>query len=204
LRHLIRTAWKVEPAIAVHLSERFKLPVVENEVRKWVRSNTRSVLGVPDALKFLLGEQLETDLRRDLKVNYDVFMMKVLLILGVQHLLVWAPVTPITAVTYFEPRYHNDPLILQYAHRVLEQHPVDLTFFFIPQVVQALRSDSLGMSLILFDHLTYLAVAGYVERFILETAKISQLFCHQIIWNMKANCYRDDVAEMVYQSFIVR
>lgn len=38
---------------------------------------------------------------------------------------------------------------------------------------------------------------GYVERFIFETAKISQLFCHQIIWNMKANTYKDDGAEEV-------
>nr|GAT49976.1 atypical/PIKK/PI4K protein kinase [Mycena chlorophos] len=35
-----------------------------------------------------------------------------------------------------------------------------------------------------------------VARFIFETAKISQLFCHQIIWNMKANCYKDDAAEI--------
>lgn len=62
--------------------------------------------------------------------------------------------------------------------RVLEQHPVELTFFFVPQVVQALRADGLG----------------YVERFVFETSKISQLFCHQIIWNMKANTYRDDDA----------
>ena len=36
-----------------------------------------------------------------------------------------------------------------------------------------------------------------MERFILETAKISQLFCHQIIWNMKANCYKDDLGDVV-------
>lgn len=85
------------------------------------------------------------------------------------------------ANTFFEPRFGNDPMILQYAHRVLEQHPVDLTFFFVPQVVQALRYDELG----------------YVARFIFETAKISQLFCHQIIWNMKANCFKDDAGEIV-------
>lgn len=62
--------------------------------------------------------------------------------------------------------------------RVLEQHPVELTFFFVPQAVQALRVDALG----------------YVEQFIFETSKISQLFCHQIIWNMKANTFRDDDA----------
>jgi phosphatidylinositol 4-kinase A len=49
------------------------------------------------------------------------------------------------AITLFERRYNHEPWILQYAHRVMEQHPVDLTFFFVPQVVQALRYDDLGM-----------------------------------------------------------
>jgi hypothetical protein len=62
----------------------------------------------------------------------------------VQHLLLWTPVPPVLAITFFEQRYNNDPLILQYAHRVLEQHPVHLTFFFVPQIVQALRYDELG------------------------------------------------------------
>jgi len=56
-------------------------------------------------------------------------------------------VTPVIAVTFFERKHGNDPLLLQYAHRVLNQHPVDLTFFFVPQVVQALRFDDLGMYL---------------------------------------------------------
>jgi phosphatidylinositol 4-kinase len=59
--------------------------------------------------------------------------------------VLWAPVPPVTAVTYFQPRYDNNPLVLQYAMRALEQYPVDLTFFFVPQVVQALRSDGAGM-----------------------------------------------------------
>ena len=62
-----------------------------------------------------------------------------------KHLLLWAPIPPVLAVTFFEPRYNNEPSILQYAHRVLEQHPVDLTFFFVPQIVQALRYDELGI-----------------------------------------------------------
>jgi hypothetical protein len=44
---------------------------------------------------------------------------------------------------------------------------------------------------------------GYIARFILETAKISQLFCHQIVWNMKANCYKDDAAEIVSSLHVV-
>jgi phosphatidylinositol 4-kinase A len=61
-----------------------------------------------------------------------------------QHLLIWAPVPPVIAITFFERRYDNDPIVLQYAHRVLAQHPVELAFFFVPQVVQALRYDELG------------------------------------------------------------
>ncbi|KAF8798204.1 hypothetical protein BYT27DRAFT_7178838 [Phlegmacium glaucopus] len=160
---IVRTLWRIDPAISVYLTERYKTPMIRQEVAKLVRSNTVDFLGIPGALPFLLGDKVDPHVHRDLK-----------------HLLLWAPVPPIIANTFFERRFNSDPLILQYAHRVLAQHPVELTFFFIPQVVQALRYDDLG----------------YVARFIFETTKISQLFCHQIIWNMKANCYKDDAAEI--------
>ncbi|KAG1853629.1 hypothetical protein F4604DRAFT_1933017 [Suillus subluteus] len=89
------------------------------------------------------------------------------------YIIVWAPVTPMIAVTFSERRHGNDPLLLQYAHGVLKQHPVDLTFFFVPQVVQALRFD---------DPWIYRTVH-------LRNHEVSQFFCHQIIWNMKANCF---------------
>ena len=112
--------------------------------------------------------------------------------------MLWDPIPPILAVNFFERRYNNDPILLQYAHRVLEQHPVELTFFFVPQIVQALRHDALGMRA-RSSHLRFILTlrAGYVQRFIFETTKISQLFCHQIIWNMKANCFKDDAGEIV-------
>ncbi|KAG8934422.1 phosphatidylinositol-4- kinase [Tulasnella sp. 417] len=160
---VVRTAWRVDPAIAVHMSERFKAPAVSLEINRLVRANPSEVCHVPEALRFFLGERLSPMVVPDLK-----------------HLLYWASVPPVIAVGFFGPNYNNNPLVLQYAHRVLVQHIVDLTFFFVPQVVQALRNDALG----------------YVERFIFETAKVSQLFCHQIIWNMKANCYKDDACEI--------
>ncbi|KAH9843165.1 atypical/PIKK/PI4K protein kinase [Rhodofomes roseus] len=159
----VRKTWELDPAIALGLAERFNHPTVDREVGHLVRSSTLDTLQYPEALRYLVGDKLDQTLRRDLK-----------------YLLLWEPIPPILAVNFFETRYHNDPILLQYAHRVLEQHPVDLTFFFVPQIVQALRHDPLG----------------YVQRFIFETAKISQLFCHQIIWNMKANCYKDDGGEI--------
>ncbi|KAI0256980.1 atypical/PIKK/PI4K protein kinase [Lactifluus subvellereus] len=158
----IRAAWEIDPAIAVNFVERFKHPIVVKEVGALVRSRPRDVLHIPEAVEFLVGDRFDS-VRRD-----------------VRYLHFWDPVPPIIAVTFFEPRYHGDPIILQYAHRVLAQHPVEVTFFFVPQIVQALRYDELG----------------YVNHFIYDTAKISQLFCHQIIWNMKANCYKDDAAEV--------
>lgn len=96
-------------------------------------------------------------------------------------MLLWAPVNPLTAATYFLPAYKNDPYMIQYAMRALESHSSDVTFFYVPQIVQTLRYDALG----------------YVERYILETAQFSQLFAHQIIWNMKANAYKDDDGTIV-------
>lgn len=91
---------------------------------------------------------------------------------------------PITAVTLFLPAYGNHPFIIQYAMRALESHSVDVMFFYVYQIVQTLRYD----------------VLGYVERYIIETAKFSQLFAHQIIWNMKANAYKDEASEIVSDS----
>ncbi|KAG8764613.1 phosphatidylinositol-4- kinase [Ceratobasidium sp. 428] len=162
-RTMVRTAWSIDAAIAVHMTERFKRPAVENELTRLVRADPGSALHVPEAVKFFIGDRFSRNQKRDHKL-----------------LLAWDPVPPVIAVKLFEPQFDNDPIILQYAHRVLAQHPVEVTFFYVPQVVQALRSDAYG----------------YVERFIFETAKISQLFCHQIIWNMKANCYKDDAAEV--------
>ena len=86
-----------------------------------------------------------------------------------------------TAVTYFLPQYANNPFIFQYAMRTLESHSVNITFFYVPQIVQTLRYDDLG----------------YVERYIVETGALSQLFAHQIIWNMKANAYKDEDSQIV-------
>lgn len=159
LASMLDTAWAESPRLAIHLTSRFASPRLSTEVRSMLLKDMKSAIEEPDALNLLIGPSLPADLTSQLK-----------------YLLYWAPVNPITAVVYFLPEYRNDPFIIQYAMRALESHSVDVTFFYVPQIVQTLRYD----------------VLGYVQRYIIETAKFSQLFAHQIIWNMTANAYKDE------------
>lgn len=161
---LVRTAWAESPSLALQLIARFPSPKLHQEIRWLLLNFPDKAVSEPEAVEMILGETLPSDVSFQLK-----------------HLLYWAPVNPVSAVTYFLPAYRNHPFILQYAMRALESHSVDVTFFYVPQIVQTLRYDALG----------------YVERYIVETAKFSQLFAHQIIWNMKANAYKDEDSQIV-------
>ncbi|CAO3596291.1 unnamed protein product [Absidia cylindrospora] len=157
-KEMIRFAWEVSPRLAVQMDTRFVLPVVHRELHRLIANNSLDVVDVPEALIILLGDRLIPNAKLDLK-----------------YLQYWAPVPAITAANYFLPAFNNNPLILQYAMRSLEYYPVDTVFFYIPQIVQALRYDEMG----------------YVEKYIMEAGQVSQLFAHQLIWNMKANFFVD-------------
>lgn len=92
-------------------------------------------------------------------------------------LLFWHRVSPIESVNLFNQQYKGDSFVVQFAMRSLESHDANSTFFYVPQIVQSLRGDD---------------KYGFVKQYILQTAKISQLFAHQIIWNILANSYRDE------------
>jgi phosphatidylinositol 4-kinase len=161
--NLLGTAWYEDCRIAIELATRFPhSQTLATEIRALMLRYPEKAIDASDALYILLGSTLPPDAKVQLK-----------------YLLYWAPINPMAAVTYFLPSYGNHPFIIQYAVRALESHSVDVTFFYVPQIVQALRYD----------------VLGYVERYIIETAKFSQLFAHQIIWNMKANAYKDEESQ---------
>ncbi|RGP79074.1 phosphatidylinositol 4-kinase [Fusarium longipes] len=161
---LIRTAWWQDPAIAIELATRFPFPRLQRDIRFLLLTMPEKAIFEPEALNLIFGGFLPDDVGPQ----------------QLKYLLYWEPVNPVTAVTMFLPAYQYHPFIIQYAMRALESHSVDVTFFYVPQIVQSLRYDSLG----------------YVKRYILETAQFSQLFAHQIIWNMKANSYKDDDAQI--------
>lgn len=91
-------------------------------------------------------------------------------------IVAWASAAPVDAINKFLPPHNRNALMIQYAMRSIESFDVHLTFFYVPQIVQTMRHDDLG----------------YIRRFILETASVSQLFAHQIIWNMAANSFKDE------------
>lgn len=153
----ITKSYAIDPILAVNLALRYKLKTLDDFLQSLIAKNPLPAILYPDAVQFYIG--IDADQR---KPSYQ--------------LLFWEPLAPIDAITLFLPPFGRDAYILQYAMRSLEHHDVNLTFFYVPQIVQSLRHDDLG----------------YVERFIVETAQVSQLFAHQIIWNMLANSYKDE------------
>lgn len=149
-------AWNVDPQIAVALVSRRTDAQLEKKLVELIEANPLAVCESSAALPYLL--QGSSKSKRSWQVIY------------------WTPVSEIMCINLFSPVYGGGPYLLQYSVRSLESHPVTDCFFYVPQIVQALRHDS----------------GGFVAEYILEAAKFSQLFAHQIIWNILANSYRDD------------
>lgn len=154
---VVTKLYALDPILAVNLALRYKVRNLDDLLQAIITKNPLPATPYPDAVQFFIG--IHGGANKCL-----------------HHLLWWLALLPIDAITMFLPPFGDDPYILQYSMRLLESHDVNLTFFYVPQIVQSLRHDHLG----------------YVERFILETAQVSQLFAHQIIWNMLANLYRDE------------
>ncbi len=60
------------------------------------------------------------------------------------HMLTWAPVSPVVALSYFSRQYPPHPITAQYAVRVLRWYSPDSLLFYVPQLVQAVRYDSVS------------------------------------------------------------
>lgn len=58
------------------------------------------------------------------------------------YMLTWAPISPIHALAYFSRQFPPHPISAQYAVRVLSSYPADAVLFYIPQLVQAVRHDT--------------------------------------------------------------
>ncbi|KAK9746290.1 PI4-kinase N-terminal region [Popillia japonica] len=159
-RDYTRLAWDISPVLAIYLPERLKAhDAIINEIKHQVLLNPISVAKIPDALQYLAT----TD--NILSDNPKLV-----------HMLTWARLTPIQALAFFSRQFPPHPISAQYAVKTLSSYPAEAVLFYIPQLVQALRHDTMG----------------YVTEYIKYAAQKSQLVAHQLIWNMKTNMYIDE------------
>ncbi|KAJ1829023.1 phosphatidylinositol-4- kinase [Coemansia sp. RSA 2599] len=195
-QNLVLDAWVADPRLAVQLTQRFSHPAIRRELTGLICKFPGELVLDPDALPLLMDQLRVSGASPQItsasagsgstgsaSATGGLFsnLASPLTFRELKFLIYWSPVPPITSAAYLaSPHVARSPLALQYSMRALESFPVDVTFFYIPQLVQALRHD----------------VSGYVERAILSSAQISQLFAHQIIWNMKANMYKDEDSQV--------
>ena len=156
-RDYARLAWTYNPALAVFLPSRIKS--IEEEVTRLVCSDPIAVCEIPEALKYLATT------KNLLQESPDLM-----------YILVWSPVNPIQALSYFSRQYPSHPLTAQYAVKTLNSYKAESVLPYIPQLVQALRHDTMG----------------YVSELIKHISKRSQIVAHQLIWNMQTNMYMDE------------
>ncbi|KAH8303925.1 hypothetical protein KR044_012424, partial [Drosophila immigrans] len=159
-RDYARLAWCYNPALAVFLPQRIKnAETIDEEVSRLVCSDPIAVCHIPEALKYLVTT------KNLLQESPDLV-----------YILSWSAVTPIQALSYFSRQYPSHPLTAQYAVKTLSSYPAESVLPYIPQLVQALRHDTMG----------------YVVEFIKNISKRSQIVAHQLIWNMQTNMYMDE------------
>jgi phosphatidylinositol 4-kinase A len=155
-----RLAWSYNPALAVYLPQRItNAEIIEDEVSKFVLADPMSVAHIADALKYLVTTK---------KLLEETPQLN--------HILIWAKIEPIHALAYFSRQYPTHPLTAQYAVKALSSYKAEAVLPYIPQLVQALRHDTMG----------------YVTEFIKDISGRSQIVAHQLIWNMKTNMYMDE------------
>lgn len=160
MRDLARLSWDTSPCLAIYIPCRFKTSdIIRSEVSRLVQQNPYTVCHLQEALQYLTTP--ESVLSDMLELN---------------HMLTWARVSPIKALAYFSRQFPPHPITAQYAVRALGSYPPDTILFYIPQLMQAVRYDSMG----------------YVTEFIKAAASKSQLLAHQMIWNMKTNMFLDE------------
>lgn len=61
-------------------------------------------------------------------------------------MLIWAPVTPVKALSFFSRKFPNHPIPVQFAIRNLLNTKPDAIMIYIPQLVQAVRYDSVSFN----------------------------------------------------------
>lgn len=138
---IVKNAWLINPLVAIHMRSRFcnSLATIDSEISELSRYFEIKMASSPDAISFLLKNSWKQRHDEQLRVNHNL----------IKYLLYWTPVPPIIAINVLGAQHSLQPWILQYGIRALEFFPVTQAFFYIPQMVQALRYDNAGTFVII-------------------------------------------------------
>uniref|UniRef100_A0A0N5B712 1-phosphatidylinositol 4-kinase n=1 Tax=Strongyloides papillosus TaxID=174720 RepID=A0A0N5B712_STREA len=168
MRDVTKNAWEVSPQMAVFLPSRFrKIQCIRSTLEELTKENPSYVSHLPEALPLLLGDGSVFENGGNENI--------------LSHVLTWAKCSPVMALSLLNPRlFPTHSITVQYAIRVLKGYPPNVLLLYIPQIVQAIRHDTMG----------------YVHDFLIWLAGHSQLLAHQLLWNMQANIYLDEEGEL--------
>ncbi|KAF7810902.1 phosphatidylinositol 4-kinase alpha 1 [Senna tora] len=120
-----RTAFSVDPRIALSLASRFPTNAsLKAEVTQLVQTHILDMRNIPEALPYFITPKAVDD-------------NSVLL----QQLPHWAACSITQAMEFLTPAYKGHPRVMAYVLRVLESYPPERVTFFMPQLVQSLRFD---------------------------------------------------------------
>lgn len=128
-RDYTHLAWTYNPSLAIFLPQRIRnAETIEMEVARLVCLDPMAVAHIPEALKYLVTTK--SLLADSPELSY---------------MLTWSKVDPIQALAYFSRQYPTHPLTAQYAVKTLNSYPAEAVLPYIPQLVQALRHDTVSM-----------------------------------------------------------
>lgn len=124
-----RTAFQVDPRIALSLASRFPANAsLKAEVTQLVQLHILDIRCIPEALPYFVTPKA---------VDEDSALL--------QQLPHWAACSITQALEFLTPAYKGHPRVMAYVLRVLESYPPERVTFFMPQLVQALRYDDEGL-----------------------------------------------------------
>lgn len=120
-----RTAFSVDPQIALSLASRFPANAsLKAEITQLVQAHILELRCIPEALTYFVTPKA---------VDENSMLL--------QQLPHWAACSITKALDFLTPAYKGHPRVMAYVLRVLESYPPERVTFFMPQLVQALRYD---------------------------------------------------------------
>ncbi|GAB4837929.1 Phosphatidylinositol 4-kinase alpha 1 [Ancistrocladus abbreviatus] len=120
-----RTAFSVDPRIALSLASRFPTnATLKSEITQLVQSHLLELRCIPEVLPYFVTPKA---------VDENSTLL--------QQLPHWAACSITKALEFLTPAYKGHPRVMAYVLRVLETYPPERVTFFMPQLVQSLRYD---------------------------------------------------------------